>query len=500
MATQYRRLPASLIPLIILLVAAAVWLLFFEPSVQKNDDPHSGGLLLPFLADSVARVEVTRGGEIFLLQVLGHDWQLSGHNEAGVWHDRVDSAGTEMLIRTLCESRASPVLSDSTAQRSQYGFGLPRTLTAAVTDFSGQSLIFYLGLRNPVTDRYYATGAGRSGVFTIPARVGQQLYELPGPLRLRRLWPPFQRSKVETLAIRRAGASWEELFIRSADGLWWTRLVTHRSGSVGKIVRDYDRYYSDRRWEQGGETYWRVDERTISMLLYYCNEAKIKGFGPLPTGEEELRREGLLPPTVSLRVVPQHATAALLAAFGHVTEDGFVAGMRDGRAQIFWLTGELRDALVVPQSAFLATDVLALAWTQVDSFSLRYGEQDSLRAIRIDGKWRAFLPRSSPGVDTTLAHNACSDFAHHLERLPILVVRPPARTGIPLTKKERTVLTLWSAPKGRGRPKQVVFGFLEENGEPAAYFPADGKVLVISQELLVSFRTVFRALRPRERP
>ena len=105
-------------------------------------------------------------------------------------------------------------------------------------------------------------------------------------------------------------------------------------------------------------------------LLYMLGETRIAEFGPLPASSAELRRAGLRPPTVTVRVTPGAGTPRLAAAFGSAHDDAMVSANRDGRDHILYVTGEATAALSAPLAEFLETDVLALAWTAVDSFSL----------------------------------------------------------------------------------------------------------------------------------
>ncbi len=499
MTSREGKRPASLIFLTTLLAAALVWLLVVENGVRDRSNPDAGGPLVTVTPDAVIRFEVTTPEETTTLyRVAGH-WELSGRKPAGAWQDRADASAAEALVRAVVATTTSPILAgtgaagtDSSGGGEDYGLTLERAVRVVVGVVGGGTTTLLLGSHNPLTNRIYARGAGRSGVFNLPADPWEKVPLLETAVRLWRLWPAFTRQDVRFVRIHRARLEEELRFQRDPDGTWWIQLPGGPGGGLAAVAGAYDAHYADRRRTAAGVTYWRAEERTLDHLLTRLSECQTVAAGPLPATAAEMQAYGLATPEVEVEVAVG-AQSPLEAAFGGKRDDGLVAAARDGRSHVLWVASDVLAALQTSLASYLETDVLSFAWSDVDSFALRRLASGSLRAIRQGDAWRAVLPDSAWSQDPRQVDHLCADLAHHLQRLAIQGVRPPARERHPLRDEGRTRLTVWFT--GGVHDQVVEFGELVASGEAAAYFPADGKLLLVSPDWLVSLRALFTTLR-----
>jgi hypothetical protein len=368
-------------------------------------------------------------------------------------------------------------------------------LQLIVEDKQNQRIALTIGQRNPLSDRYYASGAGRSGVFTVSSSLVDALQSLPEWIRLRRLWPVFARARVETFTVAQPALPAADVFLRSGDGLWW--LVEPPDGlrRLGGIAPRYDRHYGDRRRQAAGQVLWRASDRKLEGLLFKLTDTPVKAFGLLQAPDDSLRAVGLKPPLVSVSLALAAGGPRLTADFGYQTKADRMAALRGGQPNLLEVTTFARDDLLAPLAQFLDASVLPFTLALADSFLLRQDGAAPLRVYRSPQGWQTTLsPRVAPYTSVQEATNLLHDLVVYLDRLEIETVLPPVLEGTPLSAGYRYALTAW-LPSADGPQKFVVqFGHVEDSRQPAAYFPADGKLLGIPGSILVTLRSMSNAL------
>lgn len=264
---------------------------------------------------------------------------------------------------------------------------------------------------------------------------------------------------------------------------------------LGVVARSYHEHYPDRSRREGEALLWLANPHQLEYLLSLLQQCQVKEVGPAPATLAERQAAGLAPPTVTVEATLADDTS-YLASFGHYREakDEQVAAARDGRHHLLWVGDEPLALLLSPLAEFLQTGVFDLDWTEVDSFALQQSTSRPLVAIRQDDVWHARLPADVPVSDPVRLNELCGDLVHHLARLPIRAVRPPAAHGIGWRDDRLTRLTIHATGAERA-DLRVEFGVLGRTGEAVAYFPRDGKLLVIDEDLLVTIRALFTTLR-----
>ena len=493
-----------------MLALALVWLLFFETDRTEETDSGAGERLLSIPSDSLQAIRVVRDGtETTLVRALS-GWELRGSGPAGGWQDRAGDRQAEALSQAVCRATALSILAgtatataDTLTAWRPYGVLTSQATRVILTTARGEKHVLWLGLRNPVTERIYARGAGRSGVFTVAAEPWAAVQRLGEFARLRSLWPAFAINEVRSVRIARAGARHPLHFVRARDGTWWARLDSGPDADqgsavpaqLGVVARGYHEHYADRSRREGRALLWLANPRQLDHLLSLLQQCQVKEVGPAPAALTDRQVAGLAPPTVTVEATLANDSSHL-AAFGHYREarDQQVAAARDGRHHILWVSDEPLALLLSPLAAFLQTGVFDLDWSEVDSFALQQSTSRPLVVVQRDGVWQARLPADVPVSDPVRLNQLCGDLVHHLARLPIRAVRPPAAGGVSWQDGRLTRLTL-HATCGEGTDLRVDFGLLGRTGEAVAYFPRDGKLLVIDEDLLVTIRALFTTLR-----
>ncbi len=476
-----RRIPASVLPLLLLTAAAAVWLL-----LDRGGRPAGGEATLLGLPPSAEVVElsVRSAASLVVLRREEGRWDL-----AGDLRDLVDQAEAAALVERVRLTDAVPV--PEAAPGAEYGLERPLLLLTA-TDAEGRSAEVRIGDLNPVARRHYATAAdGR--IVTVPADLVGSLAALPGPLRLRRLWPAFAAAEVETLRLISPGLPGPDLLARDAGGRWWLREPADGARRLPPAALQYRLIYGDRTVERDGVTWWRADDLAPEVLLDRLEASVVDDFGPADAPPDSLRAAGLRPPTVAVAAVVGGRT--LRAAFGRELPRGDAYATRQGLPNLLRVSREPRTAALVPLAAYL--DLLALDFPVAAADSLRLERQDAAPiTIRRRGSgW------SVPGAaDPADAADLAADLVHHLDRLRLQEPLPPEVGGRSLTPQHLTTVRVWLPDDvaGGGGQRLVRLGYLP--GDRAAlHEPTTGRLLLVPQQIMVTLRSVITGLERQRR-
>jgi hypothetical protein len=483
--------------LLILIMLLGGWWLAVELTGRSGADLDSGGPLLPFPAATISELRVSSPTGAVALTQEPDGWWLSGRCV-----DLADSTRVTELLQSIAAEFTSAVLSGrvDTLLLRDYALLPEPLLSLHVRGAHGRMVDLSIGAINPVSGRQYALGAGRQGVFTISTSLIDRLRGLPDDVRLRRLWPRFAWTTAETLRLDHPAAG-DVLLARNPAGHWWLREPSGGSLGLGRLVRDYDRYYGDRLRREGGTTWWRASDAALSTFIFMLGDTHVAGFGPAPADSAQLAAAGLSPPTAGAEIILADGQR-WRAAFGQESEKGELTATRFGLPNILRVTGEIAPVMMGPLWQLMETGVLPFALAEADSFWLLRPDVPSLRVERRGEGWRverviATGPPAGPlePVEESVAHRVgelIGDVVVYLDRLRIEEVRPPRPDQNPLTAGYRITLKAWL--NGRPEAREVVFGLLPGGAGNGAWFPADGKWLIIPSDAVGTLRSLFAAL------
>ena len=276
----------------------------------------------------------------------------------------------------------------------------------------------------------------------------------------------------------------QPLLIARADGGWWVR---EPASGLGTRVARYQQFYRDRRRTDAAGTWVLAEDRAVNSLIYEVSESPVKGFVPAGTDGDVAPEVGLEPPYRAVELTLAGGERHRIE-LGEVQDDDVVWARR-GESVVATMATALATA-EGPFVDFADLGAFSFAFARADSYSL-----DGLLTGRADpdsaGRW---LPVGKAGgtlpIGPRAAMNLLSDMQVALDRLAALEILPPAATD-PLATKERYTVTAWLPG---GRRHDLGLGRLRDSGRPAVWDPVDGKVLLVSQEILISLRAVRTSL------
>jgi hypothetical protein len=402
----------------------------------------------------------------------------------GLIADEVDSSRMRPLLRSLAAATAGAEIPGADPDDRRFGFADVDAVELLLTFRDGQTMRLGMGAQNPVTGLVYARGTDREGVFVVTGPLRDLWNTVPDAVRLRRLLPPFARAEVDTVRIFARDVVQPLLIARADDGGWWVR---EPASGLGTRVARYQQFYHDRRRTDAAGTWVLAQDRALSSLIYEVGESPVTGFAPAGAEPAVAREMGLEPPYRAVELVLAGGVRHRLA-LGEEQENDVVWARR-GTSVVATKALALRT-VEKPFADFADLGVFSFAFARADSFSL-----DGLLAGRADpdslGRW---LPLGRAGgtlpIGNRAAINLLSDMQVALDGMSALEILPPSATD-PLQSKERYTVTAWLPG---GRRHDVALGRLRDGGRPAAWDPADGKVLLISEEILISLRAVRTSL------
>jgi len=465
----------------VLLLVAVVWLVL---DGRNGGGSGAGELLVPFEPELVDRVRVRHESNVYDIVREGEQWLLRG-----TVHDWATAPVVEDLVRRICRLTGNAELDGSDPDDAGYGFSRPEGFSVLVGTREGRETEIRFGILNPITESFYAAGAGRDAVFTVDQEARATFAELPNSVRLHSLLPAFDRSLADTVWIERRGVSETLLLIRHA-GRWWLRQPAAGVSRLGTRVRGYHALYDDRRETRDGATWLLADPAQVKRMLFEISETGLAGFGPPRHDDRYLERVGLLPPLRRIRCALRDGRT-LAIAFGDVQDNERAAALRHDppclvEAQDFALTTAL-----VPTSELVHTGAFPFLIADADSFRITHEAQHLLSGLRGLEQWigvpRAGVPENLLGETID---NITGDLASGLTTLDIEEVLPPPNTLQPLVPTQRTVWHIWFSGAVGTREVELRFGRLPD-GRAAVYYPQTGVLLRVDAGILTSFRSLF---------
>ena len=480
-------------------VLAAAWWLWSWSEDEEHGRGLAGGPLFDVGMADVASLEIRRPSGVTVIARQHDRWRATG-----LVDDLIDADRFEPTLGDLLAGVGQPVIAGTEPDERRYGFGGDGSLELVFHLTRGGRRRLALGDANPATGVVYASGAGRIGVFGVGGGLYAAASRLPDSARLARLLPTVTLADLDSLVLQRRGGD-PLVFAPLDDGRWWLRLEGDHGRPAGRAARYHDRY-ADRRRDQAGATWALADDRRLRDVVFRASDTAVTGFLPPGAGAgAHLADRGLAPP---YRTVVMHRTGAepWRVAFGEVQERQ--PGMRTvaaRRQQALVLT---RPEAVTPSegavSDFLDLGALSFPVAAVDSLRLDTPDRPVLWGRRVlddrtarerkQRPWAAITPagwRLAFGADATADHVA--DMQMRLDRLACESVLAPSATD-PLAADERWRLRTWSAA---GEAHEVWFGRLADSGDAAVWNPADGRLLTIDADFLVTLRNLRHDLAPR---
>lgn len=439
--------------------------------------------LLPIDAQTIVRIEIHQiEGTSVLERTHDGGWSLTG-----VVADYADSGAVRPFLRVLGAATAGGEIPGATPADSRFGFtgGIELLLVTG----AGQNVTLGIGALNQVTGLAYARGAGRAGVFVVAGPLRERLLTLPDAVRLRQLLPRFARADVETVRIFGRGAS-QPLLIARDGGRWWMR---EPAAGLGPLVARYQQFHDDRRRSEAGTTWVLASDRALSSLIFEVSETPVKAFVPAPAEADVAAEMGLDPPYRSVELLLAQGQRFRLD-LGEAQEDQTVWARRGDR--VLATTRLALHTIESPFAEFAYRGAFTFLFAQADSFAI---DQRLIGRADPDSVGRWLVGPDARGVrpeHPRLVQNLLSDMQVAFDGLQMLDVLPPA-TADPLQPQEHFMVTAWvpGAAAAAASDAAVVrhdihLGRLRTDGRAAAWEPATGKLLTVSEEILISLRAL----------
>lgn len=511
-----RSLPRAVPVLAVILLFAAAALLLVSRR-GGDQDLVLGGPLYP---DKLKPADVegfllTRGTARYRFE-RGADgvWRLGG-----ALTDFVDQDAMRLFVNDLLEARGGALLPGTVPEDRRYEFNGIESLRLTLFAADGRRHSLALGVINPVTGTYYASGLDRPGCFPVTEVLRTRLAELPDKLRLRRLLPFFDRRSIVALDL-----DWgpDRILLRREGERWWLR-EPDPGLTLGPVMKVYDLRHDDRR-VQRDDGLWRLAGKNIIwQLIYEGSELQLERF-PLPDEwPAELSDWDLDPPWRRLilhgAAINPDSTEAdpdrLEIAFGIPLEGGEVPTLRRGNPMLSpsetgnLLGGALTDLLENTAFTFLVAAEDTLRMSREGALVLA-GHRGSLPAVAADAQQRPLseawqtdypTPAMRPDLRTKVHANLVPNMITNLDRLEMLQALPSTRNGAVLAERERVSIEM-VGPRG-GRRFEVGY-LVQENlpdGSPALrleeglapvglWEPSTGRLLQVAGHLVVTMRNM----------
>ena len=497
----------------ILLVAAVA--LFVASRQEKSDDLVLGGPLF-----NLENTEI----EGFLLTQDGAQYRFD-RNENGYWtlrgatSDFLIQGAVYRFVEELKNTRGGRVLPGTEVDDRRYEFNGPDALRLTIFTSDGARQSLAVGMANPITGYFYASGAGRPACFPVTEFSRHQIAALPNSLQLQVLLPRFARSLIEVIDLQ-YGKEMHQL--RRFDNRWWLRAPSEGSIALGSAAGSYHQQYDDRRMARDDHTWLLASDAAISRLIYEVSETNVNDIPPTRFAKSRLKEWELDPPWRHIVLHGAGINPDSSEVSGDVLEMSFGPGNEDDRVPAL----RRGNVLLTEMEALrrLGSPLGELLDLGADSFLAAYG--DSLRVWR-EGQllirgYRGEAPevepgsRPRPGIESWLTtfplrkmRPDITDLGYDgmvrylitdLDRLEILAVLPPVKDRRILTANERVVMEI-DTPDGL---QKIEIGYLnreflpagsrapvgtDDGAEPVAIWrPITGQLMQVPNHILVTMR------------
>lgn len=465
-----------------------------------------GGPLLATDLATVERLQLVSGGATFRFDRIEDSlWTLSG-----AVSDWVDPLRLAYQLGPLGEALGGALVAGTEPEDRRYEFNAPGSMRLSLFGPGGEERLL-LGTTNPISGRYYASGAGRSACFTVDAAVGERLAGLVQAVRLHTLLPPVKPAalaRIEVVRPRRTDV------LVAADSRWWLKVAALDDPALPPVARRWHAHYDDRQ-RQDDEGLWILaDDRAVAGLV---NEVSGLQAVNLPAARDvglALDQWGLAEPVITVRLegpgVDPDPTGPspdrLEIAFAIPLDDKVVPAVRRGLPVL--APRQAIETLEQPPGVLAHVFALTRRPLLADRFVLSGADGLLLEGRRQDiellgderSQWRQVAPAldGPPGQAHVMLQTTLVD----LDRLAVLAVLPPTTDAGVLLDEERLEIVLerggvvetWhcgrlDAARVPGGPGALA-ATSDVVGPVGLWRPADGRLLQVPPTLIVTARTL----------
>ena len=180
-------------------LAVAVAVMFFVRSRNDGPDLTLGGPLFTIPTADIDGLLITKNGVQFRLDQSEEGyWTLTG-----AISDFVDQAVMQQFLNSLSTSTGGRLLPGSQPEDRRYDFNGPGSLRVTVFAVDGRTEKLAIGAKNPVSEFFYGSGAGRQACFPVSAGLREILTAVPTNLLLRNQLPAFARGTITQVELWR---------------------------------------------------------------------------------------------------------------------------------------------------------------------------------------------------------------------------------------------------------------------------------------------------------
>jgi len=514
--------PRSILILLLVAIVAVggLWL----AKKTHTTDVNLGGALFPVAPEHIDGLLLTKGKlqYRFNRQPDG-SWTLSG-----AANDYLDPGAMLSLIAVLPVAIGGPILPGTEPEDRRYNFNGLESIRLRVFSDDGREFSLALGALNPVTGNYYASGVDRLGCFPVAGPFRDKLFMLPATVQSKRLLPAFDRDLVQHVKLIRSGR--EHRFARFQDKWWLLRSGADLPAALAGLpvgVRDYQAIYSDRR-RQDDEGIWiMASDQAVGQLIYEVSSVIVRDIKNPREAASRMQQWELDPPWRQIILQGKGlnpdptapVTDQFTLAFGPPLVENRAPALR--RGNVLLVDFEAVNLLEEGLESLVEQTALNIAARSADRFRLAREGQLLLDAARTgealtdEGRtsWQTVVPGPNQNKMTEkIRHGMSQDLIVNLNRLDVLATLPPQTNAAVLASRERVRIVLnWETGAA---PHELVFeaGFLvtdqlgtaaasvvrSPDGGPAVglWFPATGRLLQVSNQLIVTTRTLEPLTRP----
>ncbi len=499
-----------------------------------------GGL---WLAKQSRTTDLTLGGQLFavsqqqidgLLLTKGKlqyrfDRQTDGRwTLSGAANDYLDPGAMLSLIAVLPEVIGGAILPGTDREDRRYDFNGLESMRLRVFIEDGREMSLAIGALNPVTGNYYASSADRDGCFPVAGPFRDKLFMLPATVQARRLLPIFERDLVQNITLTRS--SREHRFARFENKWWLLRSETDLAAALSGLpagVRDYQAVYDDRRRQDADGLWIRASDQAVGQLIYEVSSVIVRDVKDPHETASRLQQWELDPPW--RKVVLQGAglnpdpTAPVsdqyTISFGPPVSENLAPALR--RGNLLLVDFEAVNLLEEGLDSLVEQMALNEIARSADRFELAREGRPVLAATRSseavtgDGRmaWQTVVPGPNTNdISEKNRHGMSQDLIVNLNRLEVLAVLPPQANAAVLADRERVRIILTWGTGTTAKELVVETGFINQDqlgaggtdvvrtadGSAAAglWFPATGKLLQVSSQVVVTARSLESIIQP----
>ncbi len=517
--------------LLVLLLLGALGTLWLVSRRHQEVDLVLGGPLFDWRNANIEGFLLTRGGAQYRFD----------KNEVGYWtlkgatSDFLDQGAVENMIAELKEAKGGRVLAGTEVEDRRYEFNSTAAIRLTIFFGDRQSQTLALGVINPVTHYYYASGCGRPGSFPVSEVLFKRLSDLPSTLQLHTLLPFFARKEIQEVEFWYGEEGYR---LRKIKGRWWLNQPAKGLQALENTSAiAYHQMYEDRRLQYDGTTWLQANQAAVSLFIYQSSDITIKRFPDPRVALGRLQEWDLDPPWRRVKlsgtaINPDSTEASpdqLEISFGPALAGKDVPALR--RGNVLMTEIEAIAVLNSPVGNFLEDRAISFLVSEGDTLRVRREGKLLLKGSR--GKapvvslglhqrpavesWHTEYPLQSQRPDLQgLSYQALvRNFIVNLDRLVILRVWPQVYDPEVLKDKERVVVEVVysrQADQSGVEPgvQRLEFGFLAGDHLPsgalapvstddgiapvAMWNPTTGKLLQVPSHILVTMRNHFTGL------